>query len=173
MGGKSQMASLIMKNPSEEIVTAWLQECNGFFTMNNIKVPKTKGGMGAEIDILGKSKDKNIWVEVSVSTNPRCNHKKEVRFEETVKDYLSDFIRHDKENKVAEIFGDKYEKWFVYGKLALTKKEVEKFPEEMEKRGVKAVYFGDVFKDMRKLKQYRLDTARGYMNLFETFGIKI
>lgn len=29
-----------MKNPSEEMVTAWLQECMGYFTMNNIKVPK-------------------------------------------------------------------------------------------------------------------------------------
>ncbi len=29
-----------MKNPAEEIVTAWLQECKRLFTMNNIKVPK-------------------------------------------------------------------------------------------------------------------------------------
>lgn len=50
-----------MKNPSEEIVTAWLQECKGFFTMSNIKVPKQKGGMGAEIDILGVKGSKKIW----------------------------------------------------------------------------------------------------------------
>lgn len=41
-----------MKNPAEEIVTAWLRECMGFFTMNNVKVPRKGGGMGAEIDIL-------------------------------------------------------------------------------------------------------------------------
>lgn len=158
-----------MKNPSEEIVTAWLQECRGFFTMNNIKVPKAKGGMGAEIDILGENKDKNVWVEVSVSTNPRCNYKKEIRFEATIRDYLSDFVREDKQKKVAEYFGEKYEKWLVYGKLPLTKEEVKRFPDEMGKNGVKVVYFGDIFKDMRRLKQYRLDAARGYMNLFETF----
>ncbi len=159
-----------MKNPSEEIVTAWLQECKGFFTMNNIKVPRYKGGMGAEIDILGKSGNKNIWVEVSVSTNPRQGHKKKVRFENTVNYYMGDFIRPDKQNKVAGYFGKKYEKWLVYGKIALPKKELEKFPEELEKRGIKPVYFGEIFKDMRQLKQYRLDSARGYMNLFETFG---
>jgi hypothetical protein len=31
-----------MKNPAEEIVTTWLQECKGYFIMNNIKVPKEK-----------------------------------------------------------------------------------------------------------------------------------
>jgi hypothetical protein len=158
-----------MKNPSEEIVTAWLQECKGFFTMNNIKVPKQGGGMGAEIDILGVKGNKKIWVEVSVSTSPRCNHLKEVRFKETVNDYLKDFKRRDKLDKVSEYFGKRYEKWFIYGKLALTKKETALFPKEMEKHGVKAIYFGDIFKEMRNLKQYRLDSARGYMNLFEAF----
>ena len=137
--------------------------------MNNIKVPRVGGGMGAEIDILGTNGSKNIWVEVSVSTNPRCNHKKEIRFEETLKDYLSDFVRNDKKQKVAEYFGEKYEKWLVYGKLPLTKGEVKKFPGEMEKRDVKTIYFGEIFGDMRQLRQYRLDAARGYMNLFETF----
>ena len=160
-----------MKNPAEEIVTAWLQECKGFFTMNNIKVPKEKGGMGAEIDILGTNGEgKNIWVEVSVSTNPRCNHKKDIRFTETIKDYLRDFVREDKQRKVAEYFGGKYEKWLVHGNLPLVKSEIEKFSEEMGIRHVKAIYFGEVFTDMRKLKQYRLDAARGYMNLFEAFA---
>lgn len=158
-----------MKNPSEEIVTAWLQECKGYFTMNNIKVPKKEGGMGSEIDILGKGKEGNIWVEVSVSTNPRCNYRKEIRFQETVKDMLRDFERKDKKEMVAKYFGKKYEKWLVYGKLPLTKDEIKKFPSQAKARGVNPVYFGDIFKDMRKLKQYRLDAARGYMNLFEAF----
>jgi len=137
--------------------------------MNNIKVPKDKGGMGAEIDILASNKKKNIWIEVSVSTRPRCNYRKEVRFKETVNYYLSDFARKDKKNKVKEFFGSKYVNWLVYGKLALTKDETKRFPLELRKKGVRAVYFGDIFKDMRKLKQYRLDSARGYMKLFDAF----
>ncbi|MCX6141835.1 MAG: hypothetical protein NTZ35_01310 [Ignavibacteriales bacterium] len=158
-----------MKNPSEEIVTAWLQECKGYFTMNNIKVPKKGGGMGAEIDILAVNKGNKIWVEVSVSTNPRCNYKKEVRFESTVGEMLKDFQREDKKEMAAKYFGNRFQKWLVYGKLALPKEEVHRFPDELRSRGIVPVYFGDIFKDMRTLKQYRLDAARGYMNLFETF----
>lgn len=158
-----------MKNPAEEIVTAWLQECKHYFTMNNIKVPKKEGGMGAEIDILATNRRKNIWVEVSVSTNPRCNFRKGVRFKETISVFLSDFIRKDKKKKVEEFFGKNYEKWLVYGKLALTKEEIPRFPKRMKQKGIRCIYFGDIFRDMRKLKQYRLDAARGYMNLFETF----
>lgn len=39
----------------------------------------------------------------------------------------------------------------------------------MKKRGVHTVYFGEIFRDMSQLKQYRLDAARGYMNLFKAF----
>lgn len=116
-----------MKIPSEEIVTAWLQECKGYFTMNNIKVPKKGGGMGAEIDILGTNKRINIWVEISVSTNPRCNHKKEIRFRETLKDYLKDFARADKRKKVAKYFGKKYDKWWYTANLRCRKKKLEDF----------------------------------------------
>src|SRR3974377_630368 len=143
-----------MKNPAEEIVTAWLQECQGYFTMNNVKVPKAKGGMGAEIDILATNRKNNIWVEVSVSTNPRCNFLKDVRFTNTVDEYLKDFKREDKTNKVKEYFGDEFEKWFVYGKLALPKIEAKEFPNEMKKNGIHTVYFGEIFKEMRNLKQY-------------------
>jgi hypothetical protein len=158
-----------MKNPAEEIVTAWLQECMEYFTMNNIKVPKPKGGMGAEIDILATGKHGNIWVEVSVSTHPRCNYRKEIRFRSIVDDQLRDFQRSDKKKKVAEYFKDGYEMWLVYGKLPLPKEELARFPGEMRRHRIHPVSFADVFKDMRKLKHYRLDAARGYMNLFETF----
>lgn len=159
-----------MKNPAEEIVTAWLQECRCFFTMNNIKVPKKKGGMGAEIDILATDVAKNIWVEISVSTNPRQNYRKDVKFDKTVEAYLQDFQREDKNLKVKEIFHDKkFEKWFVYGKLALTKNETMVFPKTLDERGVKAVYFGDIINDLMQLKHYRVDPARCYMNLFKTF----
>ena len=64
--------------------------------MNDIKVPKKGGGMGAEIDILATNRKKNIWVEVSVSTNPRCNYLKENRFKSTVAISALDFRRKDK-----------------------------------------------------------------------------
>ncbi len=139
------------------------------FTMNNIKVPKEKGGMGAEIDILATGKEKNAWVEVSVSTNPRCNFLKDVRFARTIEEFLKDFKREDKKNKVAKYFGDTYEMWLVHGRLALTKEEIKRFKPEMLRHGVRAIYFGEIFQQMRNLKDYRLDAARGYMNLFEAF----
>lgn len=158
-----------MKNPSEELTTAWLQECKGFFTMSNIKVPKPKGGMGAEIDILATNKRKNIWVEVSVSTHPRRNYRADVLFAKSIEDSISDFQREDKRRKVEEFFGKRYECWFVYGKLPMKKEHITKFPKEIEKHGVRAIYFGDIFKDLMKLRHYRLDAARGYMNLFIAF----
>ncbi len=159
-----------MKNPSEELVIAWLQECKGYFTMNNIKVPKKKGGMGAEIDILATNKEKNIWVEVSVATNPRRRHKKEVQFRGTIKDFLKDFRRADKNKKAKEVFFNKlYEKWLVYGKLPLKKEEVKLFPQEMRKNGVKTKYFGDILEDLFELKGHRLDAARGYINIIKAF----
>jgi len=68
--------------------------------MNNIKVPRKGGGMGAEVDILATNRKKNIWVEVSVSTNPRCNYRKENRIGNTVDYYVSDFRRKDKNQKL-------------------------------------------------------------------------
>ncbi len=158
-----------MKNPAEEMVTAWLQESKGFFTMNNIKVPKRQGGMGAEIDILATRGSRNVWVEVSVSTNPRCNYRKETRFESTIRDNLADFVREDKNAKVREFFGEKYQRWLIYGKLALSIPEKQKFESVMQDGGVRAIYFGQIFHELRELRGYRLDAARGYMNLFEAF----
>ena len=159
-----------MKNPSEELVIAWLQECKSYFIMNNVKVHKKGGGMGAEIDILATNKKNNAWIEVSVSSNPRCNHLKGVRFQETIKDYLRDFLRDDKNAKVKEIFcGESYERWLVYGRLPLTKKEIEMFPGEMKKNSVETIYFGDILKDLFELKEYRLDAARGYINIIKAF----
>jgi hypothetical protein len=128
--------------------------------------------MGAEIDILATNRKNNIWVEVSVSTSPRCNFLKDVRFKNTVQEYLKDFKREDKTRKVNEYFGNKFEKWLVHGKLALSKDEIKEFPTAMKRNGVHVVYFGDIFQEMRKLKQYRIDSARGYMNLFEVFHVE-
>ena len=67
-------------NPAEEIVNVWLQDNLGYFTRQNINVPKGKrviggktisGGRGKEIDILGVNiNGDKIWVEVTVSPNP-------------------------------------------------------------------------------------------------------
>ena len=158
-----------MANPAEEIVIAWLQECKGLFTMNNVKVPKAGGG-SFEIDILAANTGKSIWVEVSVSTDPRCNYLKDVRFEKTTNDFLKDFQNKDKNSKVSEIFhGESYEKWLVYGKLPLTKEEQRKFPKTIAEKGVIAIHFGNIIDDLSKLKYYRLDSPRNYINLFKTF----
>ncbi len=158
-----------MKNPAEEIVTAWLQECKGFFTMNNIKVPKEGGGMGAEIDILATGKRKKVWVEVSVSTHPRCIYKKDIRFQSFLGECLKDFKRPDKKQMVTKYFGRRFEKWFVFGKLPLPKTESDRFPSELKRRGVEPISFADILRDLSELKYYRLDAARGYINLFKTF----
>jgi hypothetical protein len=134
-----------MKNPAEEIAIAWLQECKGYFTMNNIKIHKQAGGMGTEIYILATNKKKNIWIEVSVSTNPRCCYKKEIRFAETINFYHRDFKRKDKIKKVKEYLGSNFETWLIHGKLALTKEEKKKFPMVLKKHGVFAYYFGYVW----------------------------
>jgi hypothetical protein len=161
-----------MKNPSEELVTAWLQECMGYFTMNNVKVPKPggKGGMGAEIDILATDGRDRLWVEVAVSTNPRQTFRKEERFEGQMGNLLSDFKRADKRAKVKAIFsGRKFRRMVVVGRLALTNPERERFPRAMEDKGVEVVFMKDVLQDLLRLKHYRLDSARGYINLIKAF----
>lgn len=163
-----------MKNPSEELVTAWLQECKGYFTMNNIKVPridrKVKGGMGSEIDILATNGKDRLWVEVAVSTNPRQTFRKEVRFRGQMGALLSDFKRPDKRAKAKEIFnGRTYRKMVVVGKIAVTKPELARFPMAMKKKGVEVVFMKDVLADLFCLKHYRLDAARGYINLIKAF----
>jgi len=125
--------------------------------------------MGTEIDILATNRKKNIWVEVSVSTNPRCNYRKDIRFESTINEYLRDFDREDKNEMARKYFPKSYEKWLIYGKLALPREEIERFEPALQSRGIKAVYFGNIFKALRDLKGYRLDAPRGYMNLFDAF----
>ena len=139
--------------------------------MNNVKVPKLKGGIQSEIAILGTNRktNANIWVEVAVFTNPGQLSHKAVRLKETVDLYLGEFVRKDKQKKVFQYFGNDYEKWFVYGKLALTRGEIEEFSVEMEKNGVTTIYFGDIYEDMRKLKQHYLHSTRPYVNLFKAF----
>jgi hypothetical protein len=117
--------------------------------MNNIKLRNPKGGMGPEIDLLAANGRKRVWVEVSVSTNAYRRPKK-IRFKTDIDRYAGDFERKDKAAKVSEIFrGKKYEKWAVYGKLALTKVEKDKFVNEIYRHGhIRAIFFGDVLRDL-------------------------
>jgi hypothetical protein len=161
-----------MKNPSEELVTAWLQECKGYFTMNNVKVPKPggKGGMSSEMDILATDGRDNLWVEVEVSTNPRQMFLKETRFKDTVRHFATDFRRRDKKAKAVQVFkGRRYRRMVVVGKLALPRQEKERFPKAMARHGVSIVHMGDVIRDLLRLRHYRLDSARGYINLIKAF----
>jgi hypothetical protein len=159
-----------MVNPSEELTNAWLQECMHYFTMSNIKAPKPRGGMGAEIDILAVKGSKKIWVEVTVSTRPRRGFKPDVLFRTTVNNYVNKFKKADKKKKAKELLGSKFERWLVYGRLPLKKKDQDRFPKAIARRGITPVYFGDIFAALMKLEHYRLDSARGYINLFKTFG---
>jgi hypothetical protein len=160
-----------MITPAEQLTVAWLQECRHYFVMTNIKVPKKHGGMSAEIDIIAINRKRaGLWVEVNVSTNPRCRYRKEVRFKKTVEDFISDFFRKDKRKKVREYLGIDYKMMLVYGMLALTRPEAEKFPEKIKRYGIEPVFFEDVIRDLGKLRGYRLDTPRAYVNLFKEFG---
>ncbi|HUU36798.1 MAG TPA: hypothetical protein VMW46_01175, partial [Candidatus Desulfaltia sp.] len=70
----------------------------------------------------------------------------------TVDYSVSDFRRKDKNQKVRAIFGKKYEKWLVYGKLALTIAEKDRFEKALLKKGIIAVSFKKIFNETRKLR---------------------
>ena len=99
-------------NPAEDIVNVWLQDIQGYFTRQNVNVPKkgrmisgrmVYGGKGKEIDILGiKNDGKRIWVEVSVSPNPYLA-KKDVRVANAI-DMVNKKFDPEKETLVRKIF---------------------------------------------------------------------
>jgi hypothetical protein len=160
-------------NPAEELTTAWLQEVKGFFTMNNVKVPREggRGGMPSEIDILAVKQRKKVWVECAVSYLPR-GKRKDCRFQKELEYYTKDFFRKDKRKMVRDIFGTtKYETWLVHGNFAVAKSELPELLKAIRAKGVKPICLSEILNDLKGLKYYRQDTARGYVKVFKTFGM--
>jgi len=154
-------------NPAEDIVNVWLQENCGYFTRQNINVPKVRGGKGKEIDILGINiSGKKIWVEVTVSPNPYST-KKEEQVKKMV-DIVKRKFDKEKEKEVERIFGTKkFHKMFVYSKKVFsgeTDKKEKQFSERIKDRGVEAIDFEKVLNEtIEKLSYYSVDPTRIFL----------
>ena len=173
-------------NPGEDIVNVWLQEVELLFTMSNINVPKkTKvledgkkrgGGRGKEIDILAVSNDgrRKVWIEISVSPNPRIDSANKV-VESHVEKVKKKFSEEATE-KVREIFGtDKFERWFVYSPRLFAKNTTRenKFRQELESMKIKPISFENVFsKIIEKLNHYSTDPTKVYLYYLKFFNIR-
>lgn len=154
-------------NPGEDIVNVWLQENCGYFTRQNINVPKVRGGKGKEIDILGMNKfGEKIWVEVTVSPNPYSTRKEEQV--KTMVGIVEKKFDNEKEEEVKRIFGtNKFHKMFVYSKKVFsgeTDKKEKQFSERIKGRGVEAIEFEKVLNEtIEKLSYYSVDPTRIFL----------
>jgi len=154
-------------NPGEDIVNVWLQENCGYFTRQNINVPKVRGGKGKEIDILGMNKfGEKIWVEVTVSPNPYSTRKEEQV--KTMVGIVEKKFDNEKEEEVKRIFGtNKFHKMFVYSKKVFsgeTDKKEKQFSERIKDLGVEAIEFEKVLNEtIEKLSYYSVDPIRIFL----------
>ena len=160
-------------NPAEEIVNVWLQDIQGYFTRQNVNVPKQGrlrngkmvcGGRGREIDILGiNNKGQRIWVEVSVSPNPYLPRKEE-RFN-TAFDMVKTKFHNEKAREVNRIFGGKkYKKFFIYSEKLFKKNEEARFIDRLKKIGITAESFHKLFDEcIDKINHYSVDPTRIYL----------
>jgi len=154
-------------NPAEDIVNVWLQENCGYFTRQNINVPKVRGGKGKEIDILGMDiSGKKIWVEVTVSPHPYLA-KKEEQVNKMVEKVEKAFDK-EKVEEVKRIFGtNKFHKMFVYSKKVFsgeTDKKEKQFSERIKGLGVEAIEFEKVLNEtIEKLNYYSVDPTRIFL----------
>jgi len=170
-------------NPGEDIVNVWLQE-NNYFTMTNVSVKnptrlvdgkKRAGNKRSELDILAvNSKGTRIWVEISVSPNPRVDKKKgEDYVVSIVEKFSNKFTPEHKRQKVEEIFGsNSYEKWFVYSDRLFSKSEDElRFKSLLQSKNIRPVNFKiDVLNPIvRELNHYGTDAARIYLYYLKFF----
>ena len=157
-------------NPAEDIVNVWLQDNCGFFTRQNVNVPKegrlrngkmVYGGKGKEIDILGiNNKRERIWVEVSVSPNPYLASK-DVRVRQAV-EMVNKKFDPEKQKEVNKIFGNKqFKKMFVYSEKLFKHKEEEEFVKKLKSVGVEAKNFHKIFDEcIKKINHYSVDPTR-------------
>jgi hypothetical protein len=165
-------------NPAEDIVNIWLQDKHGYFTRQNINVPKQlrfingrpiHGGRGKEIDILGINNDGDrIWIEVTVSPNPYL----EISTEQVVSALtkVRDKFHSEKATEVERLFcGKRYRKMFVYSPRIFSKKqdisEKEKqFIEGTQKLGVEPIRFETILEEtIDTLNHYSVDPTRIYL----------
>ena len=157
--------------------------------MSNIVVPKSSrlnaggrkigGGRGKEVDFLSTNgKGNYYWVEVSVSPNPRLPGGAEKSRQVIVDNALNKFAE-EKEKWLRDHFKIKMpEKWFIYSPKLFTflsKKQNEEkyFVDELKKRGIEAISFGIVLKEIYdSLNYFGYDSARQYIFLFKKMGYK-
>jgi hypothetical protein len=175
-------------NPAEDIVNVWLQENKGYFTRQNVNVPKKKprklgnkkiyGGKGKEIDILGiNNTGERIWVEVTVSPNPRkAKSTEQVR---TMEKLVEEKFCLEKEEEVKEIFmNNHYEKWFIYSTKVFSgensKEKIERFEKRIkDKFNVTAKHFEEVFEEaIKQIHYYSVDPTRIYLYYIKSFLLK-
>lgn len=168
-------------NPAEDIVNVWLQDAKGFFTRQNINVPKGKrmingkaiyGGRGKEIDILATNmKGEKLWVEVTVSPNPYLG-KSASRISDAMK-VVQDKFCPEKETEVRRLFGKgRIRKLFVYSRRIFRKEQESEFIEKLNARGkVEAKPFEEIFNEtINGINHYSVDPVRIYLYYSKYFG---
>jgi hypothetical protein len=160
-------------NPAEDIVNVWLQDIHGYFTRQNVNVPKQGrevkgkmiyGGKGKEIDILGiKNSGKRIWVEVSVSPNPYLA-KKELRVSNAIEMVYRKFDK-EKEKIVMEIFKNKpFNKIFVYSERLFRNEQENEFVDKLKRNNIEARCFHNIFNEcIENIRHYSVDPTRIYL----------
>jgi len=155
-------------NPAEEMVKFWLQQ-QGYFVQSSIQVGRK------EIDILAihkKDKKDRRHIEVTVSINS-------VNWKDTAREWVADYHKKKfQDPKIREIirehFGSNiYSKEIVAGDLKFKKKQgFTEFKKECCKRGIKAIYFGEVIKkiDQSLLKATSLNPIVKSLQLYKKFN---
>ena len=168
-------------NPAEDIVNVWLQDAQGYFTRQNINVPKGKrmiggkaiyGGRGKEIDILATNiKGEKLWVEVTVSPNPYLA-KSANRISDAIK-IVQDKFCSEKETEVRRLFGKgRIRKLFVYSRRIFRKEQESGFLTELNALGeVEAKPFEEIFDEtINGINHYSVDPVRIYLYYSKYFG---
>jgi hypothetical protein len=168
-------------NPAEDIVNVWLQDAQGYFTRQNINVPKGKrmiqgkaiyGGRGKEIDILAVNiKGDKLWVEVTVSPNPYLS-KSANRISDAIKKVQEKFCP-EKETEVRRLFGrGRIRKLFVYSRRIFRKDQESEFLKKLKVMGkIEAKPFEVIFKEIiNGINHYSVDPVRIYLYYSKYFG---
>lgn len=170
-----------MLNPSEEIVTSWLNE-QGYFVRNNLKVGQN------EIDILAVHplSGKRIHCEVSVQISPvghviaGSREPLAKATEHTLEERVNGFLRRKfigKNGKVEEevkrLLGEDYHKLFICGNLNRSEnEEKEQLIRELQKYGVEVMFFHEILENLKgKVKKKGVkDNPRRFIQLMKYFS---